>query len=178
MDEREHLLREMVERGMSTRAIARELGIHQMTARRWLARHGLQTIHSAQIAETRAGRSSQMATIVRRCRHHGLTPYRLDTDGQYRCRLCRSDSVVRRRAAVRRILVAEAGGSCRICAYDRYTGALQFHHIDPATKSFKISTGHTRSLASMRAEAAKCVLLCANCHAEIEAGLVDLPLPS
>jgi hypothetical protein len=37
---------------------------------------------------------------------------------------------------VKEILVAEAGGSCLICGYDRYAGALQFHHLDPATKSF------------------------------------------
>jgi hypothetical protein len=29
---------------------------------------------------------------------------------------------------------------------------------------------------TMRAEARKCVLLCANCHAEVESGLIDLPL--
>src|SRR4051794_24334817 len=115
MDERERQLKALVDRGMSTRAIARELGIHQMTARRWLARHGLETIHSVQMAVTREGRASRMTTILRRCRHHGMTPYRLGADGQYRCLRCRSDSVVRRRAAVRAIVVAEAGGACRVC---------------------------------------------------------------
>jgi hypothetical protein len=37
--------------------------------------------------------------------------------------------------------------------------------------------GATRALAAVRAEMAKCVLLCANCHAEVELGLVRLPLP-
>jgi ribosomal protein L30E len=32
----------------------------------------------------------------------------------------------------------------------------------------------TRSLDAVRAEAAKCVLLCANCHSEAEAGIVTL----
>jgi hypothetical protein len=31
--------------------------------------------------------------------------------------------------------------------------------------------GATRSLERNRREAAKCVLLCSNCHAEVEAGL-------
>jgi hypothetical protein len=31
-----------------------------------------------------------------------------------------------------------------------------------------------RSIARARDEAGKCVLLCANCHAEVEAGLVRL----
>jgi hypothetical protein len=56
-------------------------------------------------------------------------------------------------------------------------GALHFHHLDPAAKQFGISgRGFTRSLAKMRDEAAKCVLLCSNCHAEVEAGIASLPL--
>lgn len=74
--------------------------------------------------------------------------------------------------------MAEAGGRCRLCGYDSYVGALQFHHREPAAKAFGLGQrGLTRSLAAMRAEAAKCVLLCGNCHAEVEAGLADLPLP-
>jgi hypothetical protein len=34
--------------------------------------------------------------------------------------------------------------------------------------------GLTRSLERMRAEAAKCALVCSNCHAEIEGGVVTL----
>ena len=55
-------------------------------------------------------------------------------------------------------------------------GALQFHHRDPTTKSFEVSRqGITRSLQRLRLEARKCVLLCANCHAMVEAGLLNLP---
>jgi hypothetical protein len=54
-------------------------------------------------------------------------------------------------------------------------GALHFHHVDPRQKSFQLGVaGLTRSLAAMRAEAAKCVLLCSNCHAEVEGGIVSL----
>lgn len=63
-----------------------------------------------------------------------------------------------------------------ICDYDHYDGALQFHHKDPLQKSFGLSgKGQTYSLARKRKEAAKCVLLCANCHAEVEAGVTILP---
>jgi hypothetical protein len=72
------------------------------------------------------------------------------------------------------MLVAEAGGACTRCGYDRCDAALHFHHVDAATKSFALSReGVTRSLAEARAEAAKCVLLCANCHAEVESGVSD-----
>jgi hypothetical protein len=53
--------------------------------------------------------------------------------------------------------------------------ALQFHHRDPSKKSFAIAAGGlTRSIEVLRIEAAKCDLLCANCHAEVEAGIVSV----
>ena len=54
---------------------------------------------------------------------------------------------------------------------------LHFHHVDPATKEFEVNMGRGKSLASFRREAAKCVLVCANCHGEIEAGLIPSPPP-
>jgi hypothetical protein len=55
-------------------------------------------------------------------------------------------------------------------------GALQFHHLDPREKGFALAAeGLTRALDLARAEASKCVLLCANCHAEVQAGLGALP---
>jgi hypothetical protein len=73
-------------------------------------------------------------------------------------------------------LVAEFGGRCVLCGYDRHPGALHFHHLDPTEKAFGIGgTGATPSLEKLRQEARKCVLLCANCHAEVEAGVARLP---
>ena len=86
------------------------------------------------------------------------------------------ESVANRRRKVKAILVAEAGGRCAICGYDRYIGALEFHHVNPDSKRMTISwNGVTRSLDVVRAEAAKCVLLCSNCHAEVEGGAATLP---
>ena len=46
------------------------------------------------------------------------------------------------------------------------------------TKNFSLShEGVTRSLERAREEARKCVLLCANCHAEVEAGVRVLEAP-
>ena len=52
------------------------------------------------------------------------------------------------------------------------------HHLDPATKEFMLSRhGGTGSLESAREEARKCLLVCANCHAEIESGVVAVDTP-
>jgi hypothetical protein len=85
------------------------------------------------------------------------------------------ERVSRRRRRIKATLVAEAGGCCAICGYDACTYALHFHHVNPAEKSFSVAkSGVTRSLARAREEAGKCVLLCANCHAEVEAGVTTL----
>jgi hypothetical protein len=78
---------------------------------------------------------------------------------------------------VKQILVSDAGGRCVQCGYDRCVAALHFHHGEPRNKAFDLSRhGVTRSLARARAEAGKCVLLCSNCHAEVEAGAITLGL--
>ena len=67
------------------------------------------------------------------------------------------------------------GGACAICGYNNCIGALEFHHINPSQKEFGISvTGMTRSWERIKAEVAKCVLLCANCHREVSAGISQL----
>ncbi len=43
------------------------------------------------------------------------------------------------------------------------------------TNIWRWARGLTRPLAELRREARKCVLLCANCHAEVESGLTALP---
>ncbi len=82
---------------------------------------------------------------------------------------------MRRRRRVKQILVEEAGGRCRLCGYDRSVAGLHFHHVDPCQKQFGLAHGGmARSIERLRAEARKCVLLCSNCHAEVEAGISSI----
>ena len=62
-----------------------------------------------------------------------------------------------------------------MCGYDKHPGVLDFHHIDPSTKSFGVSSGgFSRSWTSIETEIKKCILVCANCHREIELGIYDM----
>ena len=47
--------------------------------------------------------------------------------------------------------------------------ALEFHHLDPASKDFEINIAHyfTHKMNGLGVEAAKCILLCEGCHAEV-----------
>ncbi len=81
-------------------------------------------------------------------------------------------AVQRRRREIRREALACKGGRCQACGYDRCVGPLEFHHLDSTRKDFGISSrGYTRSWDRIREELDKCLLLCANCHREVHAGL-------
>lgn len=69
----------------------------------------------------------------------------------------------KRRLERKRRLVEERGGRCEDCGYNLSVAALEFHHRDPATKEFTLGT-FNGSWDRLVAEAAKCDLLCANCH--------------
>jgi transposase len=172
-------LESLTERDMSIAEISEVVHRSKATVRHWLSEYGLKTAaqHGRLGADsTRAAKAAGLATVTRRCRRHGMTEFWLEGRGYYRCKRCRMERVSQRRRKIKRILVAEAGGCCALCGYDRCVGALHFHHLDPSTKRFHLSMqGATRSLKATRAEMSKCVLLCANCHAEVEAGLVTLP---
>jgi hypothetical protein len=74
----------------------------------------------------------------------------------------------RRRTKAR--LVDLLGGCCMRCGYAEHVAALVFHHRDPRSKSFAISVdGVPRAWRRLVEEAAKCDLLCANCHREVHA---------
>ena len=167
-------LEALVADGLTLRQIAVSLDRSSTTVRHWLRKYGLKTS-----GRKRSRDAGDARTVEMRCKLHGKTDFVLEGRGYYRCARCRAKAAGKRRQIVKRKLVEEAGGRCVICGYARCQRALQFHHLDPASKEFHLGHGgHTRALSRSRVEAEKCALLCANCHAEVEAGLVAMPLDS
>jgi transposase-like protein len=172
------LLEELVESGMTIAEIAGEVGLSKGTVRHWLRRYGLKTrrARGERLELSRAGKRAGLLEVMMPCPHHGESAFILEGRGYYRCKRCRAEAVVRHRQKLKAVLVAEAGGRCVVCGYSRHLQALQFHHLDPGHKRLGLSSqGITYSLETLRAEARKCVLLCATCHAEVEHGLTSLP---
>jgi transposase len=167
-------LERLLAAGLSLREIAHEMERSLATIRYWVRKYELKSPpHRHRVPADRP----RMTPLM--CGRHGRTDFILEGRGSYRCKQCRLERVAGRRREVKRRLVEEAGGKCLICGYDRCQQALQFHHLDPQTKSFHLGQrGLSRSLARCRAEAEKCALLCANCHAEVEAGITAMPLNS
>jgi hypothetical protein len=178
-------LEPLVERGATLQEMADGLGRSASTVRYWLTAHGLKTRNRrgprgsrTRVSEDAIRKAIEEGTrtVVGICPHHGEGLFVIENSGRVRCRQCRMDRVSARRRKVKRILIEEAGGKCVICGYDRFVGGLHFHHLDPAQKQFAVSrNGATLGIKTLRAEAAKCVVLCANCHAEVEAGIASLP---
>ena len=169
----------LVQAGLAIRAMATRLGVSYATVRHWLEVHGLQTARARRLHATAAARAAGATEAVGPCDVHGPEARLLPRGAGFRCEQCRMDAVKDRRRRVKAVLVAEAGGACRLCGFAGVPGAMHFHHIDPSTKAFTLAgRGVSRSLERARAEAAKCVLLCANCHAAVEAGERELGLPA
>jgi transposase len=168
-------LEQLVTEGATLKEIALSLDRSIATVRYWLRRWGI-TRRDSRL--TRVDPATAPREVMRVCRRHARAVFRLDTRGTYRCVLCAQERVAERRRHIKRILVEEAGGCCAACGYDRLPAALHFHHINAAEKSFGLSArGLSRGIQRAREEARKCVLLCGNCHAEVEGGVRVLEAP-
>lgn len=61
---------------------------------------------------------------------------------------------------------------CQLCDYRICSRALEFHH--KSDKDYNVSQMAGRSVETIRSELCKCIVVCANCHAETHDGLHDV----
>ena len=83
-------------------------------------------------------------------------------------------AVILRRKKLREMALKYKGDKCQICGYNMCIQALEFHHLDSTKKDFSPS-GITKSWSTIQRELNKSILLCANCHREIHANILQLP---
>ena len=97
-----------------------------------------------------------------------LARYHADPNGKRKNR--------ERKRQRKRAIIAAVGlePKCSKCGYDRSIAALDFHHTDPDSKKHNVSQIYGArikgrwNLDEAVAEARKCILICANCHRELE----------
>ncbi len=161
---------ELVNLGYSTHRIAAEVGLSQTAIRHRLKVMSLTTLGKPvsvfRNQEARSRRTTcsycersleglQTRFCSRRCLE------KTHSGNSYEAQKCRAN--------VRKLsLILERGGKCSKCGYAKNVAALCFHHVDPAKKAFPLDSRglSNHSLESVHEEAAKCALLCANCHFE------------
>ena len=58
------------------------------------------------------------------------------------------------------------GGKCCLCGFNRFSSALDFHHLDPSKKEINIAEAFARnhSFKRIQKELDKCLMVCSNCH--------------
>lgn len=79
---------------------------------------------------------------------------------------CNSCNTKQRLKKMKERAIKYKGGKCTFCGYSKCTMAMVFHHLNPNTKDFLISSNYNRAWEDTKAELDKCILLCSNCHAE------------
>ena len=82
------------------------------------------------------------------------------------CQSCQKDYAQERYSA-RRLFVdnykMESG--CESCGFNKHPAALEFDHLNPATKKYSIGSQlMSMSWEAIDEEISKCRVLCANCH--------------
>lgn len=83
------------------------------------------------------------------------------------CKKCSTQQVLERMRLYKLRCIEYKGGKCQKCGYNKYIGALEFHHRNPEEKDFTIARQHLHKFNDKtKDELDKCDLLCANCHRE------------
>lgn len=106
------------------------------------------------------------------CEDCGKT-FIVDNHGGTGSTICGGCRTRRYRARIKIRAIEELGGSCKRCGYNKRPEALEFHHKDPDEKDFGIGGSYNLSWKRIIKELQKCILLCANCHAEIHAEIAE-----
>lgn len=161
----------MVGKGMSLNDIAKASGKGQTTVRYWLKKYELKTkptywYKNKGDTGKRCPRCKETKSLDNFYNRRG------SAGGSVYCKPCTNMQTIERMRHTKRLCIEYKGGKCEKCGYDKYDGALEFHHLDPSKKDFAISKKKAKYIDSLKPELDKCILVCANCHRELHGGMV------
>ncbi len=157
-------LKELIKNNLTQREIAYELNTSQTNVRYWLKKYKLKTITSENKICPKCKKNKLLSEFYIRRGKEGGSVY---------CILCSNLESSERARRFKEKCVIYKGGKCEICEYNKYIGALQFHHLNPKEKDFALSSVKSHSFnETIKKELDKCKLVCANCHSEIHGSMV------
>jgi hypothetical protein len=88
--------------------------------------------------------------------------------GSSYCKPCTNSEALLRQRKFKTKCIEYKGGKCEICGYNKFQGALEFHHRDPTQKDFQLSKARSWTFSErVKNELDKCQILCSNCHKEL-----------
>ena len=120
-----------------------------------------------------------MDKLIKNCKHHGDTIFKKAKRARgenYECLACNTKRTTSWRSNRKQYLVDLFGGRCQCCDCEKPIQVYDFHHLHPELKRFGINNAIKNgvSLDKILEELRNCIMVCANCHREIEAGLIDI----
>jgi hypothetical protein len=156
------ILQQYVNLKFSTRKIAELEQSSQTNVRHWLKKYNLKT------------QLNQFNESDYFCSCGENNPENFYGHSKQTCSKCHNLKTTETGKNNRLFAVKSLGGKCTSCGYNKYTGALDIHHLDPTIKdkNFKCMRGWGKE--RILNEIKNCILLCRNCHAEHHAGHLDL----
>lgn len=89
------------------------------------------------------------------------------------CKFCFNNIIISSQKDKKTYAIKLKGGKCICCGYNKCITALEFHHLDPSKKDSSIRFTCS-SKERIKKELSFCILVCANCHREIHAGIIQI----
>jgi hypothetical protein len=175
---KENILK-LTEDGLSSYEIAKATGKSQTTIRYWLKKFNIKSSHpNKKIKESYPLSSLETEKYCPLCKtnkqlsefYKTKKPIGIHTY----CKPCSSQLSTERLRNIKIQCINYKGGKCSCCGYNKYFGALEFHHKNAKEKDFSISKS-CMSFNKIKKELDKCILVCSNCHREIHAGIICIP---
>jgi len=166
MDMEKELLKELVDKKLTTRQIAEELNKSQTTVVYWLKKFELKSRSREKESRVcpRCDQEKKLDEFYQRRGKAGASSY---------CKVCTNEQTTERSKAFKKRAVEYKGGCCEKCGYKKYIGALEFHHLNPNEKDFQLGGIKLLELTeAIKEELDKCILVCSNCHKEIHGGII------
>lgn len=161
---------ELIKKNLSQREISKKLNVSQTNLRYWLNKFELKTnIKKFNECDDKkrcpkCKENKRLDEFYNRRNKEGNSVY---------CRKCSNEESRERARRFKVKCVEYKGGKCVECGYNKYLGALDFHHLDPSKKDFRLAAVKSHAFNDMiKKELDKCILVCANCHREIHGSLV------
>jgi len=163
-------LEKYIEEGISLNQISKETCKSLTSIRYWVKKHGLKSnfVNFKEQGKTEYGETRLCPRCKKDVETTNFHQRRGKENSAVYCKTCTSDQTLERSRLLKTQMVEYKGGSCVRCGYNKYMGALEFHHLDPSEKDFNPSNLKKYSFDDRaKMELDKCILVCSNCHREI-----------
>jgi predicted transcriptional regulator len=160
-----------VTQNLSQRQVATKFGISQTTVRYYLLKYKVvKNTSKKRYSHMNVDKICPKCNVFKLAEDYYHSKKNTDRKAGSWCKLCMKAQVVERQRKYKQQALDYKGSKCQSCGYNKYPGALEFHHRDPSQKDIEMSKFSRSPLSEEgKKELNKCDLLCANCHREIHA---------